>query len=91
MIFASGVSYKILLPVVGIAIPLVIFVLWYIQQPDPMFIKPYQVERIIGFRHPELYPDTAYQQSKSIEAIASGQLYGKFLLGGILQSEITTE
>ena len=83
MIFASGVSYKILLPVVGIAIPLVIFVLWYIQQPDPMFIKPYQVERIIGFRHPELYPDTAYQQSKSIEAIASGQLYGKFFLGGI--------
>ncbi len=83
MIFASGISYKILLSVVGIAIPVVIFVLWYIQQPDQILLKPYQVGRIIGFRYPELYPDTAYQQNHSIEAIASGQLYGKYLLGGI--------
>ena len=83
MLFSSGLSYKVILPVVCVAVPLFIVAIWYIQQPDPLFIKPYQVERIIGFRHPELYPDIAYQQENSIEAISSGQLYGKYILGGI--------
>ena len=83
MLFSSGLSYKVILPVVCGAVPLFIVAIWYIQQPDPLFIKPYQVERIIGFRHPELYPDIAYQQENSIEAISSGQLYGKYILGGI--------
>ncbi len=83
MVFASGVAYKILLPFIGVAIPAFIIGFWYIQQPDPMFIKDYQVGRIIGFLHPELYPDIAYQQLESIDAISSGRLYGKYIVEGI--------
>lgn len=83
MLFASGLSYKVIVPVVCVAVPLFFVAMWYIQQPNPLFIKPYQVGRIIGFRHPELYPDIVYQQENSIEAISSGQLYGKYILGGI--------
>lgn len=83
MLFVSGLSYKIIVPVICVVVPLFFVALWYIQQPDPLFIKPYQVGRIIGFRHPELYPDIVYQQENSIEAISSGQLYGKYILGGI--------
>ncbi|MBE5927689.1 MAG: hypothetical protein E7270_12100 [Lachnospiraceae bacterium] len=83
MVFASGIAYKILLPFIGVAIPAFIVGFWYIQQPDPMFIKDYQVGRIIGFLHPDLYPDIAYQQLESIDAISSGRLYGKYILEGI--------
>lgn len=83
MLFASGIAYKILLPVVVAAIPVVIFGSWYVVQPDSGIIKPYQIGRIVGFLEPEKYPDIMYQQNNSIKAIASGKLYGKFILGGV--------
>ena len=83
MIFASGIAYKILLPVIAVAIPSVVTLFWLIMQPNSSIIPPYQVGRIVGFLDPDKYPDIMYQQNRSIEAISSGKLYGKFLLGGI--------
>lgn len=83
MLFASGIAYKILLPVIAVFIPVVITGFWYIMQPDQKLLKPYQVGRIVGFLDPDKYPNTMYQQNYSIDSIASGKLYGKFILGGI--------
>lgn len=80
MIFVVGLSYKI----IGIAllcmIPLAGSFLWYIKQPNPLFLQDYQVTRILTFLYPEDYASTTqYQQDNSVMAIGSGQLWGKGL------------
>lgn len=80
MVFASGMSYKILSPVVICVIPALIGVIWYCQQPYQKLLKPYQYDRIFGFLHPEdVANSTMFQQNHSVQAIASGQLIGKAL------------
>lgn len=81
MIFAAGLSYKIVLTILGVGIPAFIGFFWYIQQPNQILpLKDYQLERIIGFLNPEKYASsTMYQQIHSVQAIASGQLYGKMI------------
>lgn len=80
MLFVAGLSYKI----IGIAflcmIPVAGSFLWYIKQPNPLFLKDYQVTRILTFLYPEDYASTTqYQQDNSVMAIGSGQLFGKGL------------
>lgn len=78
MVFAAGLSYRIVLPVLGIGIPSFLALLWYIQQPYQLLLRGYQLDRIIGFFNPEEYGNsTMYQQNHSVQAIASGQLIGK--------------
>lgn len=80
MIFAAGLSYKIIVPALMLTIPSSIALFWYIQQPFQKLLKPYQLGRIIGFLHPYDYLDsTMYQQTHSVQAIAAGQLYGKLI------------
>ncbi|MDD6208866.1 MAG: FtsW/RodA/SpoVE family cell cycle protein [Clostridiales bacterium] len=80
MVFASGMSYKILAPVVICIIPTLIGVIWYCQQPYQKLLKPYQYNRIFGFLHPEdVANSTMFQQNHSVQSIASGQLIGKAL------------
>ena len=80
MLFVAGLSYKI----IGIAalclIPVAGSFLWIIKQPNPPFLKDYQVTRILAFLYPEDYASTTqYQQNNSVMAIGSGQLFGKGL------------
>lgn len=83
MIFAAGLSYRIIVPIVAVSVPTLIGLFWYIQQPGQKLIEQYQVNRILGFRNPEKFEQTiTWQQQKSIEAIANGQLYGKLLAEG---------
>lgn len=78
LVFASGISYKILLPVIGILIPLLLVLFWYVQQPDQVLLSQYQQNRVIGFLHPdENELGTMYQQNLSVDAIASGKVSGK--------------
>lgn len=79
MIFAAGLSWKIILPILLIGIPSILGVFWYIQQPYQVILAEYQQERVLTFLNPEDYPETMYQQENSISAIGSGQLYGKIL------------
>jgi rod shape determining protein RodA len=79
MIFAAGLSWKIILPILIIGIPSFMGLFWYIQQDYQTLLKDYQQERVLSILNPELYPDTMYQQGNSIQAIGSGQLYGKLL------------
>ncbi|MCR5793512.1 MAG: FtsW/RodA/SpoVE family cell cycle protein [Lachnospiraceae bacterium] len=78
MIFFAGLSYKIILPALAAGVPLFFIVYWYIQQPNQKLLNPYQVERIIGFKHPDLYAsETMWQQNQSVTAISAGKLLGK--------------
>lgn len=79
MIFAAGLSWKIILPVLLIGIPCFLGLFWYIQQDYQILLEPYQQERVLSILNPELYPETMYQQDNSVHAIGSGQLYGKLL------------
>lgn len=77
ILFAAGLSWKIILPVIIIGIPLCYGLLWYVQQDYQKILKPYQQERILSILHPEEYPEIMYQQENSMQAIGSGQLVGK--------------
>jgi rod shape determining protein RodA len=79
MIFAAGLSWKIILPILIIGIPCIFGLFWYIQQDYQVLLKPYQQERVLSILNQDLYPETMYQQDNSELAIGSGQLYGKLL------------
>ncbi|HWT75674.1 MAG TPA: FtsW/RodA/SpoVE family cell cycle protein [Mobilitalea sp.] len=77
MLFAAGLSWKIILPVLVIGIPTFFGLLWYVQQDYQVLLNPYQQERVISIFHPEEHQETMYQQVNSVISIGSGQLYGK--------------
>ncbi|MCR4606058.1 MAG: rod shape-determining protein RodA [Eubacterium sp.] len=80
MLISSGVGAKILGPVAGIVIPSIGVLFWYIQQPNQKLLNEYQVDRILGFLHPEEAAlGTMFQQNNSVLSIASGKLYGKMI------------
>ena len=81
VIFASGIKYRILLPIAATAIPVAIGLFWYVQQDFQMLLSDDQQERILSLLHPESHGDTLWQQENSITAIASGGLTGKFFSG----------
>jgi len=78
MLYIGGISYKIILGVLVVAVPSALIFLYMVLQPDQEIIKDYQQLRILAFFHPEEYETTtAYQQINSQIAIGSGQLFGK--------------
>ena len=81
VIFASGIKYKILLPIVAAAIPLAYGLFWYVQQDFQVLLSEDQQDRILSLLHPESHSDTLWQQEYSISTIASGGLTGKLLSG----------
>ncbi|SNU06099.1 rod shape determining protein RodA [Lachnospiraceae bacterium] len=80
MIFVSGLSYKFIITVILIAIPLFSVFIWYIQTPNQKLLYEHQVTRILSFIYPSEYDDETMQQENSVMAIGSGQLTGKGLL-----------
>lgn len=85
MIFAAGLSYKIIIPILVIGVPLIAGTLWGIQQDyDIFFLTNYQQTRIASFLdpHADTSSDTMYQQDNSVQVIGSGQLTGKLITEG---------
>jgi len=81
MIFAAGLSWKIILPVLLIGIPLFFGLFWYVQQDYQGLLTPYQRERVLSILDPDTHTKTMYQQDNSVLSIGSGQLYGKLIAG----------
>ena len=77
MYFAAGLSWKIILPILIVGIPAFAGLFWYVQQDYQVLLTETQQRRVLSILNPELYPATMYQQENSIQAIGSGQLYGK--------------
>lgn len=81
IVFASGYSWKILLPLITIGIPIVVALFWYVQQPGQLILTENQQNRVLSILHPELYPNLIYQQANAVNAMGSGGLMGKLFYG----------
>ena len=79
LLFVSGLSYRIVLGVLAVLVPIAIILMSVLIQPDQQGSGNYQLKRIYAWLRPDEYPDDARQQQNSIKAIGSGQLYGKGL------------
>lgn len=80
MIFVSGITLKILLPVVLVAIPAAAGLFWYVQQDFQVLLTAKQQGRVLSILHPDVYTAEIYQQENSVKAIASGGLTGRFFV-----------
>ena len=76
-LFVGGISWKYILAALFVAIPSVILFFSIILKEGQTLIDNYQRKRILSFIYPEKYVDDAYQQTNSVIAIGSGQLWGK--------------
>lgn len=79
MIFASGLSWRVIIPIIAIGIPSVFGFFWYVQQDYQIILQPYQQKRVLSFLNQDQdeYTDLMFQQQNSVLAIGSGELYGK--------------
>lgn len=80
MIYAAGISYRIIVPFMLVSIPMVLALVWYVCQPYQKLLDSYQQRRILGLLHPDDYPDLMFQQNKSLKIISNGKVSG--ILGG---------
>ena len=81
MFFIAGLSYRYIVAVLIVVIPLAVIFMSIIVQPDQTLIRDYQRKRIMAFLNPdnEEYTDDLTQQNNAVIAIGSGMLYGKGL------------
>ena len=80
LLYSGGLSMKVIIGFLVIAIPAGIIFLTLVLQPDQKIIKDYQQTRILAWLSPEEYSTAeGYQQDNSKMAIGSGELTGKGL------------
>lgn len=82
MLYAAGLSYKIIGGVIVVAVPLVAALLFLITQTDLKIVPQHAEKRIMTFFYGDVneeYSDARIQQDNSIMAIGSGRLRGKGL------------
>lgn len=92
IIFVGGLNTKLIRKCIIVMVPLAVLFVWYIQTPNQILLKDYQVTRIMTFINPAKYADTsAYQQQNSVMAIGSGQLYGKGLNNNTISDVTVTD
>lgn len=86
LIFVAGISYKWVIGVLAVVVPIGIIFFSIILTPGQQLIEEYQAGRILAWLYPEQYPELAYQQQNAIMAIGSGQLAGKGLDNNVIAS-----
>ena len=79
LIFAAGLSYKIIGGIIAVAVPTALIGINLILREGQNILEGYQLKRVMAWLEPSKYADDAYQQINSMIAIGSGQLYGKGL------------
>ncbi len=87
IIFVGGLSIKLIAIAGGITLPLSFVLIWYIQQPWQILLKPWQQRRVLSFLNPSKYISTeSYQQINALLAIGSGKIYGNGLNNNLASS-----
>ena len=89
LLFIAGLSYKIVLTVIGISIPIgIIGITMIIRMAQSSSDSDYRFGRIMAWLYPTdgRWSDKAAQQQNSIMAIGSGQLWGKGLNNSVATS-----
>ena len=87
--FIGGLSYKIVIGGLAVAVPSLLVALYMIASnpgAEDGALEGYQSTRILAWLYPELYPQQALQTQNSIMAIGSGQLTGK----GLYNTDVTS-
>ena len=79
MVYLEDLSYRLIITIILILIPIGSLFIWYIQKPDQKLLDGYQRNRIMSFIYPSEYSEGAEQQENSVLAIGSGELKGKGL------------
>ena len=86
MLYCAGVSYKIFGIAILIAVPVIsAFLIYVVSVEHPILIEDYQRKRIVDFiegnksEEVDMTDAGTYQQAYAVQAIGSGQLYGKGL------------
>lgn len=85
ILFIAGLDYRYIYGTAIIVLPLMLIAFWYIQQPNQVLLKDYQVKRIMTAVYPEKATTSErLQTNNSMQAIGSGKLFGKGLYQGKL-------
>ncbi len=79
MIYVAKLSYKIIAIALAVVVPAGIWFIYSLLNGDNLFLKQYQVNRILSFVDPQKYQDKIYQQENAVMAIGSGGFWGKGL------------
>ncbi len=79
MVYLAGLSYRLIVTILLILIPIGSIFIWYVQKPDQKLLDDYQRNRIMSFIYPSEYSEGGEQQENSVLAIGSGEVYGKGL------------
>lgn len=78
---ASGVSWKIIAPIVAFGVTLIgiiIYLALFMREVLELFLDTYQIKRIYSWLQPELYSGKdSFQLEQSLNAIGSGMITGK--------------
>lgn len=78
VMFVGGISWKIIIGILAVFIPVAVIFITLVLQPDQKIINDYQRNRILAFFNKDEYANAeGYQQEYSVMAIGSGQLHGK--------------
>lgn len=94
IMFVGGISYKLVIGALAVAIPALVVVFSLILQPVETnilikmeIVEPYHRLRVLAWLHPEEYANSiAYQTVNSMTAIGSGQLMGKGYKTNVISS-----
>ena len=82
IMFAGKLSYKYIIPVVALVVPLVSLVYYDLTRPTPFigrFLQDYQLSRVMLWIEPDAADPKYFQTMQSIRAIGSGLFDGKGL------------
>jgi len=78
----SGVRWRHLTMIGILAAGLAVSILWALPQAGIQVLKPYQLDRLVGFLDPDSDPSgTTYNINQSITAVGSGGLDGRGVAG----------
>jgi rod shape determining protein RodA len=81
-LYFSGVRWQWLAGLAALAAGISVAVLWALPAAGIQVLKPYQVDRLVGFVHPESDPSgTTYNINQAITAVGAGGLDGRGVAG----------
>ena len=82
VLFFSGVPWKHLASLAIATALIALSVLWFLPSAGVEVLDAYQMDRLIGFVHPDVDPSgTTYNVNQSITAVGSGGLDGRGIAG----------
>ena len=82
VLFFAGVRWQHLVALGLVASVAAVGLLWALPQAGIQILKPYQVDRLVGFIHPDSDPSgTTYNVNQSVTAVGAGGLDGRGIAG----------